>query len=202
MKVITRTITLCTAAELKADHPAAFAAALERYNDGQDDYGHDAVTEDFLCIARLMGFNTDAKQISWSGFGSQGDGASFTGSAAFAADALEKVKDYAPQDQELHRIAAECAEYGKQGIRCKLERNSHHYSHANTVSVDAYRLDVLKAELPDVQQTCRDLMQWLYRQLEKDYEYRCSEECFLENAKSNEWTFTADGKMDNDTAKF
>ena len=55
---------------------------------------------------RLMGGGTRQKPcISFSGFWSQGDGACFEGRYAYAPRASRRIRDYAPQDTELHRIA-------------------------------------------------------------------------------------------------
>ncbi len=37
-------------------------------------------------------------------------------------------------------------------------------------------------------------MNWIYRQLEKEYEYQNSDECVDENILCNSYTFTEDGK--------
>lgn len=208
MKTITRTILLFTAAELKEADPQAFEKAREKYNDAELDLEWwRTVYDEFLQIAPLMGFSVESDNIQFSGFWSQGDGASFTGSAVFAVDALEKVKSYAPQDTTLHAIAKDCGDYGAQGIRCRIERISSHYCHENTISVEdnVWTLDA-EGELQDcteeaadnVRDTCRALMRWLYGQLEKEHTYRSGEECFLETAAANEWTFTADGEMENE----
>lgn len=200
----TLTLNIYTADELKTLFPAAFDKARMHYNDtaGGDNFWTEGVVSDFLEIAGLMGFTVTEKDIAWSGFGSQGDGASFTGSAVFAADALEKVREYAPQDMELHRIAGECAKYGRNGICAGLSRVCRAYSHENTVLIDdAWRvgaegcLEGTSTTTHEILETCRSLMRWLYRQLEKEYEYRTSEDTFLETAGVNEWHFTEDGKM-------
>src|ERR1700733_8204701 len=55
---------------------------------------------------RLMGGGTRQKpRISFSGFWSQGDGACFEGRYAYAPRASRRIREYAPQDTELHRIA-------------------------------------------------------------------------------------------------
>jgi len=55
---------------------------------------------------RLMGGGTRQKPCIWfSGFWSQGDGACFEGSYAYAPGTSRRIRDYAPQDTELHRIA-------------------------------------------------------------------------------------------------
>jgi len=208
-------LTVYTASELKSQFPKAFDKAREKYNDTVDVEWWDDCYEDLLNIAPLMGFSIERKNIQFSGFWSQGDGASFTGSAIFAADALEKVKTECPIDTELHRIAAECAEYGKAGIRCNIIRTSSHYCHENTVTVDATssatESDVengYAAEVGDdcevepetgksVTETCRSLMRWHYRQLEKECGYLSGEECFLETADANDWHFDEYGDLVN-----
>ena len=55
---------------------------------------------------RLMGGGARQKPCIWfSGFWSQGDGACFEGRYAYAPRASRRIRDYAPQDTELHRIA-------------------------------------------------------------------------------------------------
>jgi hypothetical protein len=206
----TKTINLYTAAELKERFPQAFERArLDYVKDFTGSDYADAAITDFLRIARMMGFQIDLKGIAWTGFGSQGDGASFTGSAAFDPDALAKVKAYAPVDEKLHAIAAECEQYGKEGIHARLERISRHYSHEHTVTADAWHtdsdgeemnLDDIVTDFPvtctEIQKTCRAFMRWLYGQLEKEYEYRSGDECFLETATANDWHFTEAGELE------
>lgn len=201
----TTTINLYTAAELKTQFPKAFESARSEYNDTTDHGWWYATFDDFQEIAALMGFQIESKDIQFSGFSSQGDGASFTGVVEFKPDALETVKAHAPQDEQLHRIAAVCADYGRKGIKARLTRLSRHYVHEYTVRADAYTLDADGDESEnlggydndDVTDTCRNLMKWLYRQLEKEAEYRASDECFLETAEANEWTFEESGRMHN-----
>ena len=53
-----------------------------------------------------MGGGTRQKPCIWfSGFWSQGDGACFEGRYAYAPRASLRIRDYAPRDTELHRIA-------------------------------------------------------------------------------------------------
>ncbi len=83
-----------------------------------DDDWWDSVYDDFerICpilgvtlataTVRLMGGGARQKPCIWfSGFWSQGDGACFEGRYAYAPRASLRIRDYAPQDTELHRIA-------------------------------------------------------------------------------------------------
>src|SRR5215467_9399839 len=83
-----------------------------------DDDWCDCVFEDFETICgilgvhlktrpvRLFGGGTRAKPcIYFSGFWSQGDGASFEARYAYEKDTPRKIRAHAPQDTELHAIA-------------------------------------------------------------------------------------------------
>src|SRR5271165_3112024 len=83
-----------------------------------DDDWWDSVYDDFerICpilgvtlatrAVRLFGGGTRQKPCIWfSGFASQGDGASFEGAYGFATGARKAIRAHAPQDSELHRIA-------------------------------------------------------------------------------------------------
>lgn len=83
----------------------------------RDDW-YDCVYEDFGAICgilgvqlktrpvRLYGGGTHAKPcVYFSGFCSQGDGASFAARYAHEKDAPRKIRAHAPQDAELHAIA-------------------------------------------------------------------------------------------------
>lgn len=82
--------------------------AREWFRSGDDFsiYAEDVVA-DAKAIGKIMGI--DIKDVYYSGFWSQGDGASFTGRWAYKNGSVKVIKSYAPQDTELHRIAAELA---------------------------------------------------------------------------------------------
>ena len=88
------------------------------YREGGFDYDwYDAVYEDFQRIAeilgiclktrpvRLMGGGTRREPlISFTGFWSQGDGASYQAFYAFRKNATREIREHAPQDTRLHAI--------------------------------------------------------------------------------------------------
>ena len=43
-------------------------------------------------------------------------------------------------------------------------------------------------------ESLRDLARWLYRQLQREYEYQASDPVVDETIAVNEWTFTAEGQ--------
>lgn len=192
----TREITVYTAQELTG---RARERALQWLADGetQGDWW-DAVEDDAKTIGALFGLTiTD---LSFSGFWSQGDGASVTGTYQHKAGALKAVKRHAPKDTELHRIVAELAAIAKRNryqLSANITRSSHQYSHERTVEIDT---DTPKVETDGgnrgaLAETLRDFMRWIYGQLEAEHTYRTSEQACLESADANEYRFTADGRV-------
>ena len=89
------------------------------YREGGFDYDwYDAVYEDFQQIAEILGIDFKTRtvrlmgggsrqepRIFFSGFWSQGDGASFEGSYSYRKNASAEIRSHAPQDMTLHGIA-------------------------------------------------------------------------------------------------
>lgn len=122
----------------------------------------DSVYDDFKTIAALLGF--DAQDMQFSGFWSQGDGASFTGDYAYKKGCVAAIVDYAPKDETLHAIARDIVAMQKPAfyrIEGSIYRQSHHYSHENTIRADS----------DDLTEIARRLCLWLYAALEKEYKY-------------------------------
>jgi len=104
------------------------------------------VYEDAATIAELMGINLRQKPVKlmgggtrydpciwFSGFWSQGDGACFEGSWEWRENAGAKVREHAPQDTELHRIADELAGY--KGMSASVKHSGHYY-HSGCMDID------------------------------------------------------------------
>ena len=93
--------------------------AREWYLEGGLDYPWwDYSYEDFARVAEILGIDLSQKpiplmngkyryepEIYFTDFYSQGSGSSFVGTYSYAKGAVAKIKQYAPQDEELHRIA-------------------------------------------------------------------------------------------------
>lgn len=112
----TVTTTVYTLDEL-ADR--ARESARNRYRERGFDYDwYSDVYENFSQICDILGIrlstrtvslhnnrHTEAPCIWFSGLWSQGDGACFEGSYQYQAQAARNIREHAPQDTELHRIA-------------------------------------------------------------------------------------------------
>lgn len=147
--------------------------------------------------------------IQFSGFWSQGDGAAWSGSYrtyTYEAGWKHKVSTYdlAPagireycNDEELHRIADEL---------CMLARlyypafariaTSGQHCHSGTMNLsvfepmdgdpDDWAQEVHTHVEETLTQLFRDLADWLYVQLEKEYDYQTSDEAVWDTIQANE----------------
>jgi hypothetical protein len=181
---------------------------------GPCDDWHEGVFEDFETICailgirlktrsvRLHGGGTRRKPCIWfSGFNSQGDGASFEGAYHFAPRAAKAIRAHAPEDSELHRIADALQTIQRRNfyqLRADIHqrgRACHEYSMAITVERDSPNHQDMTADAEDtVIELLRDLARWLYRQLEREYEFQTSDEVTDEAILANAYTFTKDGR--------
>ena len=165
--------------------------------DDYDDYFAETVIDDAKQIAALMGI--EIKDIYYSGFSYQGDGASFTGHYRYQKGAVKAVKDYAPKDTELHRIAQELQYIQRKSfyrISCNITQSGY-YQHENTMRFD-FMLDgeylyTTMAWESDLKDVLRDYARWIYKQLEESYDWENSDENVDETIIINEYEFTEDG---------
>lgn len=156
-----------------------------------DDWG-EYILDDAKEIGQLIGIAI--KNIYYSGFYSQGDGACFEGYYHYQIGGLKALKEYAPEDKELHRIAQELQELQKRNFY-KLEasvKQSGHYSHDGCTVIDA-GYDVAWETTDALSELLRDFMKWIYRQLEQEYEFQTSEEQIRETILANDYQFNING---------
>ena len=170
-------------------------------------------TDDIAQICVIIGIQNP--EFSWSGFYSQGDGFSFTGSYVYATQALAKIKAYAPQDIELHKIVAVLQDLQKShGYRLTADITRDHgcrYSHENSVTIQAYKSGEEVVSLPyahryklgdiglsgidEFEECFKSLMRHFYKMVESEYEYQTGEECAREYLTDSDNEYTADGKL-------
>ncbi len=180
---------------------------------------HDYVLEFWQSALSQIGF-TDP-QISFTGFWSQGDGASFTAQidvaklAAFMSAAIRPSQTISSESGDFRPyIVYECGgvpfypRYAKLVklagyIGAEVRRTSHRYSHENTCttyidlsgSADKPCVEKLLTSFrEDVETLRRDLSRVIYRILKQEYDDQTSEESISDFAEVNDYTFTADGK--------
>lgn len=155
---------------------------------------------------RLTSIGFIEPEINYSGFWSQGDGASFTCKwIDFSLLISSMIYCYGYYPPMLDK-ALYFAEVGY--IHGGINRTSYHYSHKNTVSLslemDIYQ-DVkgvwerLESDLYDsIQEYSKDLMREIYHDLEKEYEDVSSREYIMEEIDNLELLFYKNGRIFND----
>lgn len=206
-------ITVFDFAELSDD---AREKARSWYREGIGDYEwFDCVFDDFEAICdclgvrlapvtvRLMGGGMRQKPtIRFSGFWSQGDGACFEAHYSYRKDASRKLRDHAPMDAELHRIAEELQAAQRRNfyqLHAHIRhqgRYTHEYSMAISVERDSSTCQDMTADAEDiVAEAMRDLARWLYRQLESEWTAITADEAVDEEIAANRYAFTADGEI-------
>lgn len=158
------------------------------------DFWYESIVDDATAIGALMGI--DISNVFFSGFSSQGDGACFEGLYNWKKGCVQLVKEHAPQDETLHKIVKALQKVQAPNFY-KLSASVVHrgfYSHEYCTDITVYDAIVPDAE-EALKDALRDYMRWIYRQLEKEYEYRTSEAALLEDAEANGWEFTEDGQL-------
>jgi len=174
--------------------------AISYYSERVLDEGwKEAVYEDAKEIAHLMGI--DISDIYYSGFCCQGDGACFEGSFAYKAQALKNVKQYAPLDEKLHRIAKDFTDIQRKAfykLEGKIVHNDRYY-HSNSVDISVEHADDMYRDIgsleKDMQDVLRSFMDWIYRELEDAYYAAISEENVAEYFNDDETVFEESGHI-------
>lgn len=188
----TRNITIYAFQELS---PEAKEKAINNHRDWNIEGSEwwDCVFDDAKEIASLMGIEID--KIYFSGFWSQGDGASYTGSFRHAKGSVAGVKAYAPLDMELHRIADEIQKlqarsfYSASGT---IYQRGHYYHEMTMHLSPGYEIKGQFVE-SDWLEVLRDFARWIYRRLEREHDYLTSDEAIAESLIANEREFDEEG---------
>lgn len=157
--------------------------------------------EDFARVAEILGIEISCSQgrgaeIYFTGFYCQGSGSSFNGTYRYAKGAVAKIKQYAPQDEELHRIAeALQAVQSRHFYKLRASVESHRDA---SIRVEVWHDDDLYRDIGDSEDEVRDLMNdfndWMFKRLQDEYEYLTSDEEVAESIIVNEYEFDEDGR--------
>lgn len=178
-----------------------------------DDFDTEFVIDDAQRMGAILGIELDTKPVTlmgggrrydpvvyWSGFSSQGDGASFEGRYRYAKGAAKAIRAEAPKDAELHRIADELQAIQRKAFY-RLEaicQHRGHYQHSGCMQVEVLNAEDNYRDLPEgaedvITQAMRDFADWIYRQLEAEYEWRMANEQVDDAITANEYTFDERG---------
>lgn len=228
-----------TLAELKAlGNQRAVERAMDWLREGAADYEWWDYYEMWQSALHQIGFEN--AKIAFSGFSSQGDGASFTADvdleklATFMGTPVEpkdRVEATSNGEEDFrHYIVEKChgVAFDKRFLRMKwlensscfsVKRTSSHYCHSYTCTLEAELYDnghgdlevtktgewLWNTSVPHVEKLFNDFVEAveqlrknlcgaIYSSLGKEYDYLVSDEVLEENAETNGYTFTAEGR--------
>jgi len=172
----------------------------------------DPCYEPYETAAGILGIEFDYSgrrepDIRWSGFCSQGSGASFVGSYSHAADSPAKIRAEFTTETRLHEIAdiltalqvgyrLECGHW----IHARITQSGRGV-HEMTMDITATdsetgdEFDYDGEHVKIITEAMRDFARWIYESLEQEYDYRQSDEAIDETIRANEYEFDEDGEL-------
>ncbi|HDX9076776.1 antitoxin of toxin-antitoxin stability system [Klebsiella michiganensis] len=172
------------------------------------------IYEDFTQVCNILGVRLNARIVTtvdgshrkktcvwFSGFCSQGDGACFEGHYRYQPQAARNIRDHAPQDEELHRIADELQAIQQRHfwqIQADIQHRGRYY-HAYTMDITVTRHNVAARDVTEdaehaLSEVLYDLAHWLYCQLQNEYAWLTSPTAVDEAILANDYTFTESGQ--------
>ena len=137
-----------------------------------------------------FGLTVSYKDVEFTGFWSQGDGASFAGSFRLSDVNPSELKSACPTEVELHELAAELQVLADAhpNIEGHISRMPSMYSHSNTMSTgywssenDDEETDAFAPYEDTVIRIFRELANWLYSRLNSEYDF------YLADATASKW---------------
>lgn len=196
---------------------AAKEKARDWYREGNPDDLLDNMLESFETAAKLLGITFETRSIPlmnggtrteskilYSGFSSQGDGASFEGRYEFTKGCSKAIRKEFPEDKALHRIANGLTVLHTRyllahgtSLVARITQSDNHYVHKYTMDVDVNEADgetgINEENANEFRELMRDFAQWIYDALEAEYNYQNSDEAVDDSITANEYEFEEDG---------
>ena len=146
-------------------------------------------------------------EIQFSGFWSQGDGASFTAKVDVQKFLSGQTKEIQEKFKPLHNILTGEAEENDDYLEIKyfIERNGSHYVHEMSCRVNSEtfgsrqytkeELDLMNELEELIERERVRLCKEIYKDLESTYEELTSPQCIRETIDANEYEFNEDGSQ-------
>src|SRR3990167_7727054 len=170
----------------------------------QHDEWSEYIIDDAAQIAELIGIDLCVKSLKskpaiyWSGFSSQGDGACFEGRYRYAKNNVKAVKRHAQEDETLHRIVSGLYDVQRRyQFKAALDvahRGHYYHSRSNEIT-DVGERELSAGDFETMSELLRDYMDWIYRQLEREYDWYMSDEQVDDCINANEYEFDEQGRI-------
>lgn len=201
MRIATKEITLYSVSDLK-ENPIVLKNVLDKqYNiNVENDFWHEGIIYNHTQKLKSLGFNE--VKIAFSGFSSQGDGASFT---CESIDFKKWLSENSTNNNKrlLSLLNKDLIEIGG---NIKRDRYTHYY-HWNTTTL-YLSSDVFgeKNSYPNIEsaieQLDKDITNFMqnyskeiYKDLDNTYDELTSEKAIIETLEANYYEFTEDGTI-------
>ena len=188
---------------------AAKERARQWYREASVSDTPDCALDDAVNVGALMGieieqrhwtnshgFKGSSPEISYCAGHVQSDYAAFEGRYTYRKGAVKAVREYAPRDAELHRIA--------QALQAIQARNFYQLTarisegrHMNiNADVDRYDSAAMTPDAEDeITELMRDFAHWIYEQVLAEFDYQASAEYIDDNLTANEYEFDENGEI-------
>jgi len=174
----------------------------------RQDVNLESMVDDFCSIAEIIGLELDTRpvksmngqirgkpEVYYSVGYWQSDYAAFAGTWRYTKGCKKAIRDYAPQDTDLHAIVDQWCDIQRRNFyqlvaTCSARRNS---QVAETHTVDGR---FTRDETLDVATDCVSaLAGGLYKRLRDECDYRSSDECIDDLIEINEYEFYENGDL-------
>jgi hypothetical protein len=208
MRTVTNEFTVYSVDDV-LNMPELRQKVFENYHDFNVSFDewHDFLLNEWK--EKLESYGFCQPEINYSGFWSQGNGASFTCKYIDIPLFFENFTDEIDLTEKQKKLLlALMKDYDLFDFAVK--RRSHHYYHEKTVFVNnedclynfsgynrlyTFLYSAMKKIENVIAEKVIDFSWQIYRELEKEYDYLTSEEAVFESLRCNEYEFIASGKI-------
>jgi len=161
------------------------------------EFTDDFIIDDIKAIGKAIGIHID--KIHYSGFYNQGDGAWFEGTYQFNPNWKADLEAYAPIELVVKTLAESLVSIYNTNKLTAVVKQGHTY-YCNSSSADIIvsspdEDDIDTFESRSLTMYLRSFMNWMYRHIEKEYEYQTSLENFKQVAEANDYHFDENGNL-------
>ena len=157
------------------------------------DFDTDFILDNIKQCASILGILMDANHLSPITYqlGCQGAFAAINGSYSYAKGSRLVIREHAPQDIELHKIADRLMTIQRRNFYRASARLTSGWC-CNSQQVTVY--DIADADEPYLVNALQDFAGWIESWLTTEYEYQYSDEYTDDAIRINEYEFTETGK--------